>query len=332
MRPTLAMKRPRAHSDPGSLAFGREDMELQPMGAPAQDSMGTDVPATTPAEPQCRLSEDATGGADSTSIGVAMEVPPVSSSAGSSVQPSAQQNAIPGRAVSKRATAEVGTTEILVGSRIDGHKRFFQKYNDIVPSSELKEFRSLVGRERDFKAHLWQPYSASKERGLWTKTDDPWTPSRLQKLKDTDHGVLVIEDVDIRCLDALDAVFGLDPAFLVRYVSSAERVRRPFSNQPDGYHQTETGMSGTWYITNAKAACNSSWPTNNSSPHLPTVLQRSYKLFKDDKTWKKDSPWWQEPCRRGRSLETDGKDAIISVIACYCLSENFRKPPPESNS
>jgi hypothetical protein len=314
MRPTLAMKRPRAHSDPGSLAFGREDMGLQPMGAPAQDSMGTDVPATTPAEPQCRLSEDATGGADSTSIGVAMEVPPVSSSAGSSVQPSAQQNAIPGRADSTGATAKVCTTEILVRSGIDDHKRFFQKYNDIVPPSELKEFRSLVGRERDFKAHLWQPYSASKERGLWTKTDDPWTPSRLQKLKDTDHGVLMIEDVEIRCLDALDA------------------VRRPFSNQPDGYHQTETGMSGTWYMTNAKAACHSSWPTNNSSPHLPTVLQRSYKLFKGDKTRRKDSPWWQEPCRRGRSLEKEGKDAIISVIACYCLSENLRKSPPESNS
>jgi hypothetical protein len=88
---------------------------------------------------------------------------------------------------------------------------FFGKYSGIVPQSELAEFRSLISREQNSKAERFRRCDVAAYGG------SEWSPSKVHELDRDSISILLIEDVDVRWIMALDAEFDLDPHLILSY-------------------------------------------------------------------------------------------------------------------
>lgn len=74
---------------------------------------------------------------------------------------------------------------------------FFQKYQELVPKHEWEAFRSLISQERSSQATLFAKMFNGYLLGRrWIRSGE-WLD------RDSD-GILLIEDVDISCILALD--------------------------------------------------------------------------------------------------------------------------------
>jgi len=181
----------------------------------------------------------------------------------------------------------------------------------MVPDEEWEAFRSLFSRERDFKATL------VRQRGNGYEECD-WTSGMAEALKRCSHGVLLIEDVDIRCILLLDAQFNLDPQFLLSYIDSRSEFES-YNIKPHGdeVHKPKVGNVGDWYRIDGHMCCYSS----QTDATRPLAWQKTPKSSKSGMCSNENRPWCQEACRLDHYM-------VRSVIACYCLSNNLRKSWP----
>lgn len=111
--------------------------------------------------------------------------------------------------------------------------------------SDFENFRTLIGRRRNYNARMLginlagrinTPEPENLEIAPYPGWSVPeWTHESTKFMEKHDDQALLIEDVDIRCILALDAKFGLDPRFILSYL----HTRRSYL--------AETGTTGSWF-------------------------------------------------------------------------------------
>ena len=246
------------------------------------------------------------------STGTRTVIPLVGSLAEPSLQSATLQDAPPWRADPSGAVLPItphAEPETLASAQQNDAlhlEGFFAKYKNMVRPETFGEFRSILGRERNFRAQ----FTGRFQRFLWK-------PSMMISFRELNAGTLLIEDADIECILALDAKFNLDPRFIVCYVNYyrfREQSNPPSKHQsyrPDGC------MTGSWYVNGGTTIAAFSVP--------PRAAQRSFpKFFNRGEVTNAKCPWWREACRQQGS--TDGKDiCVTSKIACYRLSNDLSK-------
>jgi hypothetical protein len=262
------------------------------------------------------------------SIGPSLRAPLLDSSAEPQVQSSTPQEAPPERGDSAGAAppitphAEPETRATAQKNGTPDLESFFEKYKTMVRPSRSDEFRSTLGRERNFRA-LTFPHNDCKD----DDTESPfllgaryWIPSKVKELQ---RGILLVEDADIHCVLALDAEFGLDPRFIVRYVDYSHFLEPSHPPFGDSSCCNDAGMAGNWYIISG-----TTWGAFSRRWRDPSrTAQRGItKFFDRGEATKKKRPWWGEACRRTSSTDVE-QFVIHSRIACYCLSDDLRKLP-----
>lgn len=358
-----ATNRPRAHSESEIPTPSRADMELQPMGTQAEASLHsvdeTAVPSqqeilTTPAiEPRTLHDLRASGSSNTVAIpelaisaeaaiGIPTSDRPFAKEATTPEQERIPTTVIPKwqpRSTSKRLDSHTTTHKSHpiepeesrpVKQRThspthEGPTSSRECYLEIYRSRLLQpnpdQFCSILGRERDFRATLTHPISGGD------MVSYPWTPSDIELVWGCKRDILVIEDVDIRCILALDAKFNLDPKFFLQYVGSkglgAPQQFLDDARWPDhGSHLADEGMAGSWCVTSGRI--NGDFPWQMYEPLL-TAWQSALKVVNRDKVTNAKRPWWQGTCRQS---DQGFEHQIRSTVACYCLSNELRKLRP----
>jgi hypothetical protein len=221
---------------------------------------------------------------------------------------------------SGRVSADFSTLE---GPAPDQEK-FFQKYKTMLSLSDLEKFRTLIGRRRNYTARLVgnnfggrittpkpeNPDSAT--RSGWTNAEWTHEHSGYEERYDDDY-TLLIEDVDIRCLLALDAKFDLDPRFVISYAGPHLRT-----------HQAETSTAGSWFTSVGTIEQDCSRQIDDWLRLRRMKRESTPTLSRRTKATSACRPWWQEDCR------SYDRNFHRTVIACYCLSDKIRKSPSET--
>ena len=219
--------------------------------------------------------------------------------------------------------ASHGSTQKKVTS---DHDKFLQKYSSILPPPEFEEFSSLISRERKFQAQIWK----EADGGLYEASE--LTLSKIRDLEIGRDDILLIEDVDIRCVMALDAKFDLDPHFILNYAGFQKVAEHQYApTSVDELHFAETGTSGSWYTIVGKVQADCLRQTDDSPSHPRNDWQSALKLWKHRGASETDRPWCQELCRQGVPTEDSLDHSSLSVVACYCLSKTRRKSSPLAN-
>jgi hypothetical protein len=265
------------------------------------------------------------------SIDLPLETPPLESSAEPRVQPSTPQDAPPGRADLAGAAspitpqAEPKTSAAARKTGAPDLEAFFENYKSIMPQSEFDEFRSTLSRKRNFRA-LRFLYKYSEHGETTHFRESKWAPRvpgrTIRTSKNPWRGTLLIEDADIECILALDAEYGLDPRFIVRYVGHSH-FGEPSSHTFIGHSScgNDAGMVGNWYVTSGITfgAFSRRW-------HDPsrTAQRGILRLFDRGEATNRERPWWGEACRQHCPLDAE-QSFVESKIACYCLSDDLRK-------
>jgi hypothetical protein len=241
-----------------------------------------------------------------------------------SFQPQVRGLANIDQANSPRASAEKATTSGLTtnnsGKSTPVPEDFFKKYQSLLSPSAFSEFRSVFSRVRNFQARLWQCSDHNKS------PFSIWSPSKVQDLKRQNRDVLLIQDVDIRCLLALDAEFNLDPTFILSYGKGTMRsLNSPVPR--DECHQAKTGLAGSWYTTAGHINGNFLWMKGEWQPSANMSWQVDLGDQSCDRNLSANRPWWQEDCRQIRHARLHGfnNQYFTSVSACYCLSDRLRE-------
>lgn len=262
------------------------------------------------------------------SIDLPLETPPLEPSAEPRVQPSTPQVAPPGRADSTGAASPItpqAELETSASARKTGApdlEVFFEKYKSIVPQSEFDEFRSTLSRKRNFRALRFLDHCEDSEFLAAAFRVLKWTPRELDRTFPPWRGTLLIEDADIECILALDAEYGIDPLFIVRYVGNSHSLKLWHTSFGDSSCRTNASMEGNWYITSGiiPGASPRRW-------HDPSrTAQRGIsKFFDRGEATDGKRPWWGEACRRTCFEEFPDVKVFFARIACYCLSDDLRK-------
>jgi hypothetical protein len=262
------------------------------------------------------------------------EVPPLNHSVEHSVQSLTLQDATPERQDSTGTTAEVPPVSAPIRHRTRSStpqsvtpnlESFFEKYRSIVRPSDFEKFRSTLGRERSF----WGSLLTEDHREAYEYRR--WKPSMAKQLRQRKRDILLIEDVDINCIMALDAEFSLDPQFILNYVGcgefSSNYKEMHGQDQYEGqFHRANVGMAGSWYVTRCKIQGEMPWRSCDPSR---TAWQNVPKFWDRGGATNAKRPWWSEACRQIGPVEPSTE--IESKIACYCLSDSLRKLRPKSD-
>lgn len=202
------------------------------------------------------------------------------------------------------------------------HEEFFKKFKDIVLEEEFDGFRSTLGRRREFQAAIWHRISGSFRSRLWT-------PTFTRYQDESKPAVLMIEDVDIRCIMSLDADFDIDPQFFANYAGYKHKTlmgRRSFLL--DKYHQSDTGIAGSWYVMVGWTEGHYSWKKDDPHSVPRDAWRKVSKPWKRDRSYGADRPWYDELHRNFLSNNAQANQPFKTVIACYCLSDSLRKLRP----
>ena len=222
--------------------------------------------------------------------------------------------------------ASHGSTQKKVTS---DHDKFLQKYSSILPPPEFEEFSSLISRERKFQAQIWK----EADGGLYEASE--LTLSKIRDLEIGRDDILLIEDVDIRCVMALDAKFDLDPHFILNYAGFQKVAEHQYATTSvDEFHfaGTGTGTSGSWYTIVGKFQADCLRQTDDSPSHPRNDWQNALKLWEHRGASETDRPRCQELRRQGVPTEDSLDHSYLSVVACYCLSKTRRRSSPLANS
>lgn len=216
---------------------------------------------------------------------------------------------------SSGVVAELALYDNLVYREFEPHaghneEEFFQKYRELVPKHDWEAFRSLISRERKFQATLFRGLSRPYSGLSWRFTMGEW-------LDPCSDSILLIEDVDIRCILALDDQFDFDPQFILSYAGlKGEHDHDPLYTPNHESRKSSRGTKGSWYRIDGSAGPYASLQTVDSrSP----VRRMDSMFWKRGQTSKMERPWCQEACRQRCTY------GVQSVIACYCLSDSLRE-------
>ena len=261
------------------------------------------------------------------SIEVPLNSSSLGSSAGSRAQHSTPQDAPTGRLDSSGdvplIAPDTGPETFVPAQQNDapGLEGFFAKYRSLVIPSRFDRFRSTLGRERAFRAFMYQDKAeVDTYQRSWESKWEPWMVKQLCVERGTSR-TLLIEDADIKCILALDEEFSLDPRFVVSY-ASYNRFSKNVFLVPRGSalrsHRAVTGMAGSWYISCSTTAALFSWRGNRPS------RQRIPKFFDRGEATNEKRPWWREDCRQTVE-DNEIYCEVESKIACYCLTDDIRK-------
>jgi hypothetical protein len=302
--PTIASLRP----DSPILSQEKETPELEDI---TRLSAGVTLMSSSAESPLSHTERNTTSGQDH-STGTGTVVPPLGSLAEPSLQSATLQDAPPGRADTSGAVLPItphAEPETLASAQQNDAlhlEGFFAKYKNIVRPETFDEFRSILGRERNFRAQF------TSQTGYLSKAF-LWKPSMMRSLEGLQVGTLLIEDADIECILALDVKFNLDPRFIVSYVD----YDQPSPTFEHKSYRANGCMTGSWYVNRGITKAAFSVP--------PRAAQRSFpKFFNRGEVTNAKCPWWREACRQKDS--PDGKDiCVTSKIACYRLSNNLSK-------
>jgi len=176
-----------------------------------------------------------------------------------------------------------------------------RKYQALLQPCDWEEFASVVTRERDSKGYL-----VRVER---PQCQD-WKPSMVGAMDRDNHEVeiLLVEEVDIGWLMALDAKFDLDPAFVLSYAGfpATGRSDDDYFMPHDDCRKVSSGKdgrTGSWYKMIGQM--NGIWQHGEISPTK--------------------CPWYREQRRCRPSSVRSTCAGRSSVIACYCLTDKLRK-------
>lgn len=183
---------------------------------------------------------------------------------------------------------------------------FFQKYKKLVPKHEWEAFCSLISRERDYQATLFSKIFDGYLRGYWMGTGE--------QLDQHSDDILLIEDLDISCILALDVQFDLDPQFILSYAGLKGPMEFGHTTVP--HRKSGLGTKGSWYTISGSIDSYDSVQIDESSP---TVRRMIPGFWKRGQTSNTKRPWCQEARRQKRT------HGITSVIACYCLTDSLRE-------
>jgi hypothetical protein len=209
---------------------------------------------------------------------------------------------------------------------------FFEQYRSIVKPRMFDKFCATLGRKRNFRASLMD--GTRHRRGYQSS----WKPSEAKDLREYASieglNILLIEDVDIDCIMALDSEFGLDSRFILHYMSRIHFSSNPLEELqtegvPNGghgaheahFHRADPSIAASWYVTACKMegelALRSCDPSRTAWQSVSKFLDRGEAIDQE-------VPWWAEDIRQFVG-SVDGPLKILSKMACYCLSEDTRK-------
>jgi len=336
MQPTFAARRVRSCSDPGSLELGAKEVQRPTQREVLSDR--EDAFAASPMETRSAVSsadlgvlldtQEATTSDRGSTIDLTVEVSPVEPPGEDSTQPSSQQDTTSAGADSLGGILSTDTCVPPISLKLPRTQKedFFTHFEGLVPASEFDDFRSTLGRERNFTATIWRSDSGRFVPSAWR------TWEYLQSKQSTALSVLLIEDADIRCFKYLSAEFGIDSRFMISYVGYRVPVasfggrwwRRARLNR---YHQSGVDAAPSWYTMNARSCGNHLWHDSKSPSQFAPHSARPYAS--DHRYWYSNSvdkrPWWQEPRRKVQSDRNCPERSFQTVVACYCLSPYLRK-------
>jgi hypothetical protein len=256
------------------------------------------------------------------SIDLPLETPPLESSAESQIQASTPEDVPAGRASSTGTVppiishAEPETRAAAQKNGMPDLESFYEKYKTMVQPARLDEFRSTLGRKRHPRAYMYEDKDC-------TNGGRPWffSPLSAKGLRQKERCTLLVEDVDIEWISVLDAEFGLDPQFIVRYVGYSHFLDPSFPPFGHASCRNDAGMAGNWYINRGTTYGKFSrrWhdPSRTARRGVPKSFDRAEAIDEI-------RPWWGEACRQERFPDSE-QFFVRSKIACYCLSDDLRK-------
>lgn len=206
---------------------------------------------------------------------------------------------------------------------------FFDPYHSLLTVEEFEKFLTLVGQNRASRESRYYVSSGDGklgcERGRNLRT-------HTQRSRDADLSkmeIMLVEDVDTRCLMALDANYHLDPQFVLAYADVGDKHSPDLDATAD-----PTDMAGKWYVTEMSMSLDFPWQVGDSRAvkKFSTMDEPWYtNLFRGRHTagtWLVN-PWWGESVRE----EFDyANTKVRSKIACYCLTDKLRESGQISES
>lgn len=199
---------------------------------------------------------------------------------------------------------------------------FFSKYRSLVTPLEFEKIHELVVKTRPSRGNR---YYISSSDGKLDFEHEIYARMDAQRSQDADLSkmeVIVVEDVDVRCLVALDAAYQLDPQFLLAYTGVGDK------HSPDLEAVNDpTDMAVKWYVTEMSMLLEFPWQVEDSrivekfakmeKPWYTTLLPSRHTAGTEA-----TKPWWKEAVRTDCRLTIT---TVRSKIACYCLTDKLRE-------
>ena len=198
---------------------------------------------------------------------------------------------------------------------------FFSKYKSLLTPEEFGRFHDLASKTR--RSFGYRYYISSSDGKL--DTDVVYKRIDTQRSRNADLSkmeTILVEDVDVRCLVALDATYQLDPQFLLAYTSVGDK-RSPDLEAAAG----PADLAGKWYTAEISMLLEPPWFIEDSMmlkmfADMDKPWYRSLLARPDDTETEVAKPWWKEEIRTdNNSVGTK----IRSKIACYCLTDKLRE-------
>lgn len=199
---------------------------------------------------------------------------------------------------------------------------FLNKYRSLVSPEEFVRFHNLASKTRP--SRCYRCFISSKagrleyEYGHNALTN----PQRSQDADLSKMEIILVEDVDVWLLVALEATYQLDPQFLLAYTGTGDKYSPDFEATTD-----PTDMAGKWYTTEISMSLEHQWEVEDSDmvkmlTYVGRPWYKSLHVRLDDTETEAAMPWWKE------AIRTDGgltRTTVRSKIACYCLTDKLRE-------
>jgi hypothetical protein len=206
---------------------------------------------------------------------------------------------------------------------------FFNKYRSLLTPEGFARFHNLVSKTRPSRGHR---YFISSFDGRLEFEHDCYARMDAQRSKEADLSkleMILVEDVDVRCLVALDATYQLDPQFLLAYTGAGHRHSPDIEAVAD-----PADVAGKWYTTEISMLLQFPWQVEDSRivKRFASLEESWYKrLLKSRPDTEPDAakPWWKEHVRTDSGMAIT---KISSKVACYCLTDKLRESGRISDS
>ena len=224
----------------------------------------------------------------------------------------------------KAARAATPTAAPTSNSASVDSEPFFSKYRSLLTTEEFGNFHDLISKTR--KCCVARYYISSSDGGLRHEEYYFYTYREVQRHREADLSkmeIILVEDLDLRYLMALDATHQLNPHFMLAYVGVGSARSPGFETLT-----VPANMTGKWYTTEISISLDFPWQLEGSDlrESLNTTDDPWYKALllklRDPRPDSEStSPWWEEVARSHDNF----RPTVRSKIACYCVSDKLRE-------